>query len=322
MTEFEDTAAHELHIVSRYESKRESGEGTNKDLMKESTLLPRIRLYWQHGKEGRAWVEALMKKSFGQHAFNGEAAPYHIDVQVLSALSYHPLSRKPDGTTTSTRKYFTRPNTPRRRMEILSTLQKSLGMGSTGGGTIYGFERDDAPGFIKIGKGAYNSCTQRYGCIMTGCGYQPRVLFEAQMPHAANRIEDLIHLDLADHQRWDASCKEFAFRCRTDTSKSWEIKLECNTRHMEWFEIDLAKAVQVVERWQAFSWCKPYGGDGSLKEAWSEKIVEFSKDITMDSQALDNFPTKEWWKLVKEAGPTLETKPPTIKSTKVKTRTR
>ncbi|RBR24013.1 uncharacterized protein FIESC28_03126 [Fusarium coffeatum] len=138
-------------------------------------------------------------------------------------------------------------------------------------GWIYGFTDTSAPGHIKIGYSKY-SAEWRIREWKRTCGHEElNIEFEAEMPCAVQRMEQLIHLTL-HMEREDAWCP---FK-------------ECTKEHKEWFEISREEAESVVKTWQRFSELIPYTESGYLDDTWSAIVARALRNGPYSSSS------KEW----------------------------
>ncbi|KAJ4012903.1 hypothetical protein NW752_006175 [Fusarium irregulare] len=138
-------------------------------------------------------------------------------------------------------------------------------------GWIYGFTDASAPGHIKIGY-TKDSVEKRKQKWIRTCGHEELNLeFEAEMPCAVERMEQLVHLTL-HMEREDAWCP---FK-------------ECKKKHKEWFEISRKEAESVVKMWQRFSKLMPYHESGYLDDIWSAIVATALRDGPYSSSS------KEW----------------------------
>lgn len=128
-------------------------------------------------------------------------------------------------------------------------------------GWVYIFRRACSPGYVKIGWSS--SSVQDRLNAWSKCGYTPVLLFNTEkIPHA-RRVETLAHYELLSEWR-----------------KEWHC-IGCDGNHEEWFEVEQARAMQVVQNWA--NWMKladPYDCDGYLRPTWRA----FIKDIEAEGQ--------------------------------------
>jgi hypothetical protein len=104
---------------------------------------------------------------------------------------------------------------------------------------------------VKIG---YSSnVPKRMGAIQGNCEYQPKLLFSFKMPYY-KRFEGIVHRHFRKERRREISCPG------------------CNKNHVEWFEIDFARAREVVEMWQQWALQHPFDEMGRLKVSWRSRL--------------------------------------------------
>lgn len=120
-------------------------------------------------------------------------------------------------------------------------------------GSIYLYVRASSPGYVKIGYS--HDVRSRLQEWQRSCGYKP-ILIAAfhDVPHM-QKVESLIHHQLAEAWRKEQRCKK------------------CFREHQEWFEIDADDAVKVAGQW--CEWMKqaqPYGARGYLKGIWVDEL--------------------------------------------------
>lgn len=150
--------------------------------------------------------------------------------------------------------YKTRPDKSLRQVLRRPLLQTEK---QTGG--IYLFTRACDPGLVKIGY--TNNLNQRMSAWQGKCNYKPRVVYKIEnLPHA-RRVENIIQNVLWKERRRESKCRNYPF---------------CTTQHIEWFEIEIAAACAVIDKWA--SWMKiqaPYDANGQLKLEWnSDKALD------------------------------------------------
>ncbi|KAH7198057.1 uncharacterized protein B0J16DRAFT_33346 [Fusarium flagelliforme] len=138
-------------------------------------------------------------------------------------------------------------------------------------GWVYGFTDPSAPGHIKIGY-SQESAEQRLREWIKTCGHEELNLeFEAEMPCAVQKMEQLIHLTLHTEQEY-----------------AWCRSKKCEKRHKEWFKISREEALSVVETWRKFSKLMTYTELGDLDDIWSDIVERALRDEPCSSSS------KEW----------------------------
>lgn len=143
------------------------------------------------------------------------------------------------------------------KMELLKTHPATEGC-------IYGFLH---PGnvFVRIGTGPISDIQiikigrsvkvqRRMKEWKKKCKYEPRVVFNAKMPHH-RRIERIVH-----HQLHNSRLREYP-GCSG-----------CNVQHTEWFRVSTIYAEHLVRMWQAFAQRRPYSENGDLLPDWLERL--------------------------------------------------
>ena len=122
-------------------------------------------------------------------------------------------------------------------------------------GMIYAFRAQGRPEIgMKIGCTKRADPRMRLGEHRKRCGIVPNIVYQSLCDiDYCYRLEQLIHLDLANHnQRWH--CK-------------------CTTIHEEWFVVSDELAVETVKKWEAFMRDKrPYSGTRQLRLVWVHLI--------------------------------------------------
>jgi hypothetical protein len=134
-------------------------------------------------------------------------------------------------------------------------------------GYIYVFTSSLHPKYVKIGMSAQGAedRTEEWG---TTCKHlNPKLVHDpiaVPFPHFS-KVERLIHAELGNKRRRIpcGTCKKTK-RSKADKDEPRE--------HIEWFEISVEMALEVVQRWRA--WIikhEPFRDDGSLKQIWEWK---------------------------------------------------
>jgi hypothetical protein len=234
---------------------------------------PEVLLYYYDDKSEES-MDRLRHKLLALSEFSVPVKLFKCARKQTTIGRSHPLTQNnpewKDWTGSCFQKSKTQKDATKLLEELLTCLEKPIHChGSRKCGSVYGFTRSDAqrdaapasecsPGFIKIGKGDVDP-SQRYDIIRDKCGYEPTILFKVDMPCAAKLMETLVHLDLYEHRRLDLSCSNHKGK-------------NCQSKHQEWFEVDLEKAVVTVMKWQRFSTCQPYFGQGYLKSFWQKEV--------------------------------------------------
>jgi hypothetical protein len=89
------------------------------------------------------------------------------------------------------------------------------------------------------------------------CKYVPNLLFRVDFVPNAQRAETLTHYELIKEWRRERMCRAES----------------CRKSHMEWFEISIERAKQVLGDWARFmKRAEPYDRDGQLNEEWREVV--------------------------------------------------
>lgn len=129
-------------------------------------------------------------------------------------------------------------------------------------GWVYIYSRQNSPGMLKIGT-TVNPPQGRLDDIARSCQYTPQLLFKFQCKFAM-KLEKLVHAYLHRERRrvvlYEGKCN---------------YGLGCTSKHIEWFEIKLNKAMEVVK--MLGQWIQsndPYEPTGELKIEWLVKAKE------------------------------------------------
>jgi len=137
-------------------------------------------------------------------------------------------------------------------------------------GYIYTLRMAERPGFVKIGR-TRNAIDNRKKQIKRCIIYNLETINDDDFCPVENhtRVEKLIGDELRNYRRsFPCACKQK----RHDGDAS-----DGMTSHGEWFEIDEAKAIEVVTRWRKWMSTGPYR-DGSLKQREKLRINIYHKD--------------------------------------------
>ncbi|CAG9986586.1 unnamed protein product [Clonostachys byssicola] len=201
----------------------------------------------------------------------------------------HPSITLPDGTKTA--EIYEISAKSNALKEILMTMRSIADGDRAMPGHVYAYKHKSVPGHIKIGfaKDEQNS-TEEWHIVLDPVGKHKdlhlwkrlqqqedkcmsglEVLFAVYMPHAAGHMERLVHRTLYKEKRI-AKCQ----------------KLDCDTEHIEWFEVEKKRALEVVMRWAEFSEMFPYNNRGCLGESWDEHAFEYAKQSTPMT-------LEKWW---------------------------
>lgn len=140
-------------------------------------------------------------------------------------------------------------------------------------GSLYIFDRNSSPGYVKIGWTA-RSVSRRLE-DWSKCGYTPNLLFSVDdVPHA-QRVETLTHYELIKEWRRERMCKG------------------CETSHEEWFAVSKERAKQVLGGWVEFmKVAEPYDSEGFLKTRSKDFVLAMKTEETLTAKKL-----LEWHKL-------------------------
>lgn len=152
-----------------------------------------------------------------------------------------------------------RPRIVPQNQSVFSKLRDPLRPRSATG-TIYLFTRTSSPGFVKIGYSKWPAQCRLRDWEKT-CGYKPILLASFDdVPHM-QKVEQLIHFELADAWRVEKRCAK------------------CPRRHQEWFEIDTRDAIKVAEQWvEWMKKAKPYDEDKYLTDDWIYQLRRLEAD--------------------------------------------
>ena len=129
------------------------------------------------------------------------------------------------------------PYTPASLAEMLEMVILSpIHQAKSRSGTLYMFRSEADHGFIKIGYTTQVLDT-RLASIQEECGYTPIPIRQIRGVPNVERVEQLVHAELAQQRRRTTACLD---------------KPKCNTVHKEWFETAESLALKVMEnfsRW-------------------------------------------------------------------------
>lgn len=99
-------------------------------------------------------------------------------------------------------------------------------------GRLYIFRRRFSPDHVKIGWTAHDADT-RLRAWSRQCGYDPVLVHSTEIIPNAQRAETLVHEQLAWEKRQERRCDG------------------CGGYHVEWFETESDRAVEIVDSWAA-----------------------------------------------------------------------
>ncbi|KAL4916395.1 T5orf172 domain-containing protein [Aspergillus aurantiobrunneus] len=171
------------------------------------------------------------------------------------------------------------------KMTIQQRLQKLLTRplarkDSTETGLIYVFWYPGAFGHVKIGY--TKDIGKRMASWERQCGRKPDKYFPSEkadvepVPHRL-RVEQLVHAELAQYRRQEPKCET------------------CGGKHIEWFEVDVAFAISIVQKWVKWMRERPYepveatGTNGEISWLLSKKhmnkIAELSEPTRLPTRA-------------------------------------
>lgn len=161
-----------------------------------------------------------------------------------------------------------RPRIVRSHQSISTKLRSPL-KSISNTGTIYLFTRASSLDFVKIGFTKWAApCRLREW--ERSCGYKPILLaaFD-EVPHM-QKVEQLIHFQLARAWRVEKWC------------------VRCCKQHQEWFEIESKEAIDVAEQW--IEWMReaePYDAEGHLKTVWVNHLRDLeAKGIPVTAEVV------------------------------------
>jgi hypothetical protein len=122
-------------------------------------------------------------------------------------------------------------------------------------GSLYIFDRDSSPGYVKIGWTARSvECRLE---SWSKCEYTPNLLFSVNLVPHAQRAETLTHYELIKEWRRERQCQA----------------KHCGKSHQEWFEVSKERAKEVLCDWAKFmEIAEPYDSRGVLKARWKNLI--------------------------------------------------
>jgi hypothetical protein len=133
-------------------------------------------------------------------------------------------------------------------------------------GSLYIFDRDSSPGYVKIGWTA--GSVKRRLESWSKCEYTPNLLFSVGLVPHAPRAETLTHYELIVEWRRERQCQA----------------KHCRKSHQEWFEVSKERAKEVVGDWAKFmEIAEPYDSRGVLKARWKtfvKRTVRGGKTVT------------------------------------------
>jgi len=122
----------------------------------------------------------------------------------------------------------------------------------------YIFDSDSSLDHVKIGWTRQSAQGRLAG--WSECGYTPNLLFTVDLVPHAQRAETLVHYELIKERRWGRNCQA------------------CQRSHIEWFEVSIKRAREVVGDWAKFmKLAEPYDLEGFLKDQWHDFVTETDK---------------------------------------------
>lgn len=158
-----------------------------------------------------------------------------------------------------------------RRNEVLDqVVPLPLTSLESGNGTLYMYRRETDPGFLKIG---YTTLVadDRFAWIEILCGYAPIPLRQIRRVPRIKRVERLVHIELMQYRRKCTTC---------------QLNPDCETVHIEWFEVDEAMAMGVMDRWTEWMVeAEPYGADDRLSKEWMQICVNLKASGELPTSA-------------------------------------
>ncbi|MCJ1297545.1 hypothetical protein MMC08_000332 [Hypocenomyce scalaris] len=171
---------------------------------------------------------------------------------------FEPFDKSPEGVIATVNKVF-------------ELMQKPLSKNNADEGCIYALYMPECPGYIKIGRTVKNIKSRKTG--IQKCTKQRLELLNhedhCKVPNHTT-VEALIHAEL----RLYRSC--FRCKCRVPNLIHCEGDDGVVT-HGEWFEIDKAKALEVVRRWRKWMTEEPHC-NGLLRVREELRIRSYSKN--------------------------------------------
>lgn len=135
-------------------------------------------------------------------------------------------------------------------------------------GYVYVYEVEGNKGLVKIGYTG-RSIETRHKEWEFDCNRDPKILYPTHSGSAmvvpnARRVEALCHAEL-DHRRIRIYCRG------------------CLKQHIEWFEVSVAEAIAVVQKWSNWMTANPYQSTQLRSEVkWTLKLEETRKARNID----------------------------------------
>ena len=155
--------------------------------------------------------------------------------------------------------------------KVFELMQKPLSKTNADEGCIYALYMPECPGYIKIGRTVRNIEYRKAG--IQKCTKQRLELLNhedhCKVPNHTT-VEALIHAELRLYRRF------FSCKCHVPNPHHCEGDDGVVT-HGEWFEIDKAKALEVVRRWRKWMAEEPHC-NGVLRHKEELRISSYSKN--------------------------------------------
>ncbi|KFY53669.1 hypothetical protein V496_07420 [Pseudogymnoascus sp. VKM F-4515 (FW-2607)] len=163
---------------------------------------------------------------------------------------------------------------------LRTTLTRPLTCTEVSYRTIYGFREAAGSPYLKIG--STNDFARRRGELFRECGIKcEEIAFQLEARHGA-KVERLVQRHLAAERRAeDVSALEGEKRCSHLT-------------HIEWFEVENERAMEVVKGWARFMELEPIGEDvygeaWGLKLEWRRRLGDVGEDVQGFSEEGDKW---------------------------------
>jgi T5orf172 domain len=207
------------------------------------------------------------------------------EIAPLTSASEPRYDLRPRTTNTSTNPISVQPTTISRQFRahiaepdptdsVSSKLRDALVGRDFETGSLYIFDRESSPGYVKIGWTAVSVESRLES--WSKCDYTPNLLFSVDdVPHA-QRAETLTHYELIKEWRRERQCQA----------------KHCRKSHQEWFEVSKERATEVLGDWAKFmEVAEPYDSEGFLKEQWGDFVEEIVKrgEIVTAKKLLEHY---------------------------------
>ncbi|KAF2752933.1 hypothetical protein EJ05DRAFT_490533 [Pseudovirgaria hyperparasitica] len=136
---------------------------------------------------------------------------------------------------------------------VKEVLRKQINPNQAKSGTVYVFACPSAPGYVKIGY--VKESIKKRMAKWNKCHPQASLLYEEAFAFP-ERMEKLIHLELASQRRCLLGCKS------------------CGKDHIEWFQVSIEEVRRLIQDWKLITQeSELYSRDGRLSSYWIERLA-------------------------------------------------